>query len=481
MPQVQQLPNDAIRKLRSTVVINSVAQLLSEVLQNSLDAGATVIDITFDANADDLFVEVSDNGEGIRPEDLKMVGQRYHTSKCSNLDDLKKLETYGFRGEALSSASDVALVEIQSRHRDHVQSFASVVQDGRTIRYGPSLIPRKGPGTTVTARNIFSKFSVRLKRVNSDEIRDQVQRAVETIILVWPQLSLTLVDRGQQRRIITKRKTNSLSVVFQQLFGASIAQHLSQVDYKSGEYQVSGVISSRGHHTKLLQFIYVNNHALAVCDIHKRINQLFTDSDICRPADSEDINQTVGGSETRLGPSRERKTTLEKYGIFALCVTCPPSAYDILIDPSKSHVEFADWDAVLLAFEHAVTEFLDKIGLIPKPTESSTTFRFVESQAVTGTGQEEVDSRPRKRKLGTFLADRDRTLEPNYPELLGVRGNIDWRKDFAPRAKSLGALNETASVRTDELVTTPSGVSYLEMRSTQHRASVYVDKRTGFS
>ncbi|KAJ3341596.1 DNA mismatch repair protein [Gonapodya sp. JEL0774] len=415
---------------------------------------------------------------------------------------------------ALASASEVATVEIRSRHKDYVQTWAKVVKDGKILRYGPSLAPRTCSGTTITIRDLFSKLPVRLKSSNPGEIREQVQRAVETIILVWPQMSLTLTDRAQQRKLVLTRKANSMLSTFRQIFGSAISQvatpdrsllssivhfisshryqHLSHVDISKGHFRISGLVSSRGYPSKALQFIYVNAHALITCEVHKRINKVFAMSDLCRTNDTAEdpvLSMLTEQTVMKMRSSREKKTTFEKYGIYVLNISCPPSAYDLLLDPSKCMVEFADWDAILSLIELVVTDFLEKCGLLANSSKSTGNADIEATELISDETSTAFSARCgsliRKRK-GVDSSNESNLKYPRAdPESLGVRGDIDWRREFAATdASHVGCENAGRGETQEdpEVVFSSNGIKYLVKRDQIAGGSLYyVDARTGNS
>ncbi|CAG8787604.1 6930_t:CDS:2, partial [Acaulospora morrowiae] len=113
----------AIRKLRSSF-INSMAQCVIELVQNSLDAMATTIEVH--VNVARYYVQVIDNGTGIIPEDMDKIGQRHATSKCHTLKELSQIKTYGFRGEALANLSEISVLEIISKHSDYYDTYITM-------------------------------------------------------------------------------------------------------------------------------------------------------------------------------------------------------------------------------------------------------------------------------------------------------------------------------------------------------------------
>lgn len=158
------LPSRTTSLLRSTLVIPSLPSVLVELVQNSLDANSTSIDLSF--NLDTWSIKCSDNGHGLSLDDLRKVGgERYWTSKLTK-EGMSGVETFGFRGEALASMADVGILEILTRcsgsDRRGVEggeSFELVMRDEQRYE-GVARIKRNSIGTTVWIRDIFYKVSL---------------------------------------------------------------------------------------------------------------------------------------------------------------------------------------------------------------------------------------------------------------------------------------------------------------------------------
>lgn len=157
---VAPLPQHTRSILRSTVILASLVQLVSELIQNSLDANARNIEIAVDC--DEWSCLVQDNGDGIAKDDLEIIASgsssRYATSKTHGAE----LKTFGFRGEALASISDLSILEISSRTQKSRQSWSIILRGTQSLYSGPSIRwKREMQGTTVCVRDAF--YNVRCK------------------------------------------------------------------------------------------------------------------------------------------------------------------------------------------------------------------------------------------------------------------------------------------------------------------------------
>lgn len=197
---IARLQEGVVSRLRSSFTVGSVSQCLREVLQNSLDAFESAssssrttqpLHIEIRADLTSMVIQVSDNGPGIPPNELQSVGERYFTSKCRTLADLDTVTSFGFRGEALASIGEVALLEVHSRYGERpgfpspvfrvgelgficcclegsTQAYQKIIKGGKVLNYGPSTMPHHHQqiGTTVVIRDLFFNLPVRKKMVS---------------------------------------------------------------------------------------------------------------------------------------------------------------------------------------------------------------------------------------------------------------------------------------------------------------------------
>ncbi|CAG8487786.1 23819_t:CDS:10 [Dentiscutata erythropus] len=307
------LDNKTVQKLRAFHV-SSVAQCVVELVQNSLDAMATTIEIHVDLTK--YFIQVIDNGNGIPPTDMDKIGQRHATSKCHTLEDLAHIKTYGFRGEGLNSIG------------------------GLRLQLGPTRnSERAKPGTIAIIRDLFYTYPVRRKMQSVNTIANElenVKKAVEILALINPQVAFTLVDASIDRKIVNTRKASSTIPTistFRQLYGASLAQ------------------------------AYVNKRFIANNELYKLIDDLFNQSNFGKKFNEDSILKSKSEFP---GKSRKNVLTksLEKYPIFFIHITCSTTDYDISLDPAKNIIEFENWPKIMDLLSSLVTQFLSCHGFL---------------------------------------------------------------------------------------------------------------------
>lgn len=175
---IKRLPDDVVKKISAGEVVENPASCVRELVENSLDAGSTVIKVRLQGGGIDL-IEVSDNGSGIPKDEIKLAVERYTTSKISKFDDLRNLKTLGFRGEALYAISQVSFLTIRSNTTEKFEEgWECNFEAGKLNFEGPSPHPK---GTTVLVRDLFHNIPVRRKFLLSK--REEGKRVFNEIIM----------------------------------------------------------------------------------------------------------------------------------------------------------------------------------------------------------------------------------------------------------------------------------------------------------
>ena len=358
------LDSKVISHLRSGVAINSLTQCVEELVLNSVDAGASCISVCVDLSG--FRVHVVDNGSGISIADLKQVAQRYSTSKCHTLHDLRQLKCYGYRGEALASLVEISgMLEIVTRHRSSYKTLCSTFINGKFIGISERCISRTNIGTTITIHDLFRTLPVRRKVISEVLEFERIRQRLAAVALIHPEISLSLQNDDSKVKSLQTHRSHSLRSTFTQLFGSLKSKGLREVCHEVKKFRTEGFISVDAHHNKNLQFIYINSRLVLKTKIHKLVGNILTKSAIVKKfalcSNSESVRKNTTES-----PDKQS----DKYGIFALNITCSLDEYDITLEPAKTLVEFQDWDGLLKCVEECVQSFLLKENLVLKSSES---------------------------------------------------------------------------------------------------------------
>lgn len=352
-PTIKCLPVEVQGKLRSGVTIPSLQQCVEELILNSIDAEATCVGVRMDMEA--FKVQVLDNGTGMDADNLERLGNRYHTSKCSRVEDLDNLRWYGFRGEALASLVSLAtLVEISSRTKSSHKTHVKIFKDGKGMEVYEAENPRPSAGTTVVICNFFYNTPVRRKRLDPVLEGERIRHRVEAISLMHPSVSFTLKNDCTAAMLVQLSKAKSIYHRFVQIHGLSRAQNLGEINFTHEQFSVVGYIGREGHYNNCFQFLYVNERLLLKTRMHKLINVLLR-----KPSS---VSQKNDSPELSVG-SPKHKRSQDLHGVYVINIKCCYSEYDVCLEPAKTLIEFKDWEGVLTCVEEAVKTFLRRENL----------------------------------------------------------------------------------------------------------------------
>ncbi|XP_045874839.1 PMS1 protein homolog 1 isoform X2 [Meles meles] len=295
---MKQLPAATVRLLSSSQIITSVLSVVKELIENSLDAGATSIDVKLENYGFDK-IEVRDNGEGIKTIDAPVMAVKYYTSKINSHEDLENLTTYGFRGEALGSICCVAEVLITTRTASDNFSTQYVLDgSGHIISQKPSHL---GQGTTVTALRLFKNLPVRKQFYSTaKKCKDEIKKVQDLLIsygLLKPDLRIVFIHNK-----------------------IYLSGFLPKLDADHSLTSLS---------TPERSFIFINQRPIHQKDILKLIRHHYNLKCLKEP--------------TRL------------YPIFFLKIDVPTADVDVNLTPDKSQVLLQNKESVLIALENLMT------------------------------------------------------------------------------------------------------------------------------
>jgi DNA mismatch repair protein MutL len=318
MPRIRQLPASVITKIAAGEVIERPASVVKELLENSLDAGATRIDIDIAQGGAEL-IRVVDNGGGIHADDLALAFSNHATSKLTSADDLFAVQTLGFRGEALASIGGVARVTMQSRPADAAVG-AEVVCDGGTLT--PAKVWNGTPGTRIEVQHLFFNTPVRRKflRTAATEV-GHICEVVTRIALARPGLHLTLTHNG--KNVYEVGAAAGLLDRLRLFFGAEVSDRLYAVDARHGPAHLYGFIADpacdRG--TAKMQYLFLNSRWIRDRSLGHAVQEAYR-------------GLLMTG----------------RYAVAFLFLELPADHVDVNVHPTKAEVRFRDSGALFSFF-----------------------------------------------------------------------------------------------------------------------------------
>ena len=241
---IRQLAPDVAAKIAAGEVVERPASVVKELIENSIDAGATQIRVDL-MNGGLQLIRVADNGAGIPAGELQLALSRHATSKVASIDDLEHIRSLGFRGEALASIAAVAEVTLLSHHRGTSQGSQVSATNGHISEVTTAASPE---GTTLTVRNLFSAVPARLKFLKSRHTEvSHCHHLLEQYALAYPEIRFSVFSEGRQ--IFATPGDGQLSSALIEIYGLQIAEQMvpiSSLDGKDGDPErpvVSGYTS----------------------------------------------------------------------------------------------------------------------------------------------------------------------------------------------------------------------------------------------
>ncbi len=255
MPRIQELSRHVVNKIAAGEVIERPASVVKELLENSVDALATRIDVDIVEGGMEL-IRVVDDGEGIQPEDLPLAVASHATSKLREAEDLFRVQTLGFRGEALASIAEVSRFRIRSRQHDQPAGAEIEVAAGVP---GP-VRPSGGPaGTLIEVRDLFANVPVRRKFLKQSATEfGHISEQFTKIALAHPRLHLVL--RHNERAVYELPASEKLLDRITLFFGTDLASHLIWVESEFEQIRLWGYVGhpSQSKATRKGQFLFLN-------------------------------------------------------------------------------------------------------------------------------------------------------------------------------------------------------------------------------
>ncbi|KAL4027258.1 hypothetical protein IC575_015721 [Cucumis melo] len=345
MGTIKPLPKSVRNSVRAGVILYDVTKVVEELVYNSLDAGASKISIFIGIGTS--YVKVVDDGSGITRDGLVLLGERYVTSKFHDLIDMDlKGGTFGFRGEALASISDLSLVEIITRACGRANGYRKVLKGCKCLYLG--IDDMEDFGTTVIVRDLFYNQPVRRKHMQSSpkKVLHAVKKCVVRTALVHSKVSFKIVDSESESILLCTDPSPSPLSLLRSGFGSEVSRSLHELKIGGGDLKLSGYICSPfdNFSIKGVQYVYINRRFICKGQIHKLLNQLAGRFMSLDP-------------QTDLVFHRRKRSRSEANPAYVLNLECPVSFYDLTFESSKTFVQFKDWTPILTFIEEAIQQF----------------------------------------------------------------------------------------------------------------------------
>ncbi|MEX0769608.1 MAG: DNA mismatch repair endonuclease MutL [Balneolaceae bacterium] len=329
---IQAMPPELANKIAAGEVIQRPASVVKELLDNAIDAGADQVKVIIQ-NAGRTLIQVIDNGCGMGTEDLRPCFQQHATSKIHDIDDLYRIRTLGFRGEAMASIASVSQIEVKTKRQEDETGILYEIHGGEEQRFEPAATDN---GTSVAVRNLFYNVPARRQFLKTDatEFR-HILRAIQHAAIAHVSISFEVeADTDKIYKLPPQNLTQRIAEIFGKQYRKSLIPFREDTSY----VRIHGVLGdpkitrkSRGD-----QFLFVNNRPVQ----HRLLSHI-----ILKIYDS-----WTGENE---------------YPFFAIFLDLDPQQVDVNVHPSKLEVKFEDGQSVIQLTRSVVKKALNEYLRVP--------------------------------------------------------------------------------------------------------------------
>lgn len=405
MANIIKLDQKTANLIAAGEVIERAASVVKELVENAIDADATMININLvDSGLTEIIV--SDNGCGMTPVDAKMSIEPHATSKIKTGEDLFRIFTLGFRGEALPSIVSVSNFRIKTSE-DGKRGFMLSLKGGQLINEALIAFPK---GTEVSVKNLFFNTPARLQNLQSPSIElSHIVDYVNRIALARPDIAFKLTNND--RVLLQTYGNNKLDEVIYTIYGEEVTKNMLQIFQKNAYFEVSGLISkptvsrSNKNHINIL----VNNRVIRNYKI---------------------ISAVLEGYRERLVTGR--------FPIAVIKIEVDPSIIDVNVHPGKLEVRFSNEMELLEMICYAIKYALDNANLIvevekPDPKESKT-YSIYDSLGDDEDVEEdnkEVEESSKSKDLFSFEEDEEYEKQVKKDDLEEIDEEIDFEEKYS--------------------------------------------------
>jgi DNA mismatch repair protein MutL len=339
------LPDSVANQIAAGEVVQRPASAVKELLENSVDAGASIIKLIV-KDAGKTLLQVIDNGKGMSATDARLCFERHATSKIEKADDLFNLSTKGFRGEALASIAAIAQVELKTKQPTEDLATLIEIEGNEVKRQEFCSAPE---GTSIAVKNLFYNVPARRNFLKSDPVEFRhIIEEFQRVALPHPEIAFSLYHNGQE---IFHLQQGNLRQRIIAIFGNSYNERLVPVDEDTSIVKVGGFVGkpqfakkSRGE-----QYFFLNNRFIKSSYLHHAIQMAFAEL-----------------------------LTADSFASYFLLLEVDPKTIDVNIHPTKTEVKFEDERLVYSILRSAVKRALGKYNIAPTlDFDKETTFDFI--------------------------------------------------------------------------------------------------------
>lgn len=328
MNKIKILPPEVYTRIAAGEVIERPSNVVKELIENSIDAGSTEICVEIVSSGKRL-IRVTDNGSGMTKDDLLLSVKPHATSKIETFDDVYKLSTLGFRGEALSSIVNVSKTTIVTKTSVDSVGYKLIIHGGEVIGINETAANK---GTVVEVRDLFYNVPARLKFLKSDYTEKiHIIRTVEEYAIVFYNIGFKLYSDDEL--VFSVKPVKELQVRIKDIIKKDIADNLIKIEYRNSDVHITGFVSPIEYSqvNKSLQLFYVNN----------------------RPITSRVLSQTLYDACRDMLPTG-------RHPVGIIFINLPTDKIDVNVHPTKRIVKFKDEENIYNILKKLIRESLNK-------------------------------------------------------------------------------------------------------------------------
>lgn len=329
---IRLLPDSVANQIAAGEVIQRPSSVIKELVENAVDAGATIIKIIL-KDAGRTLIQIVDNGCGMSSTDARLAFERHSTSKIAKADDLFALSTMGFRGEALASICAVSRVELRTMRKEDSMGTCIVIEGSKVESQEPAALT---PGSNFMVKNLFFNIPARRKFLKSDQVEmGHILREFERMALVNPGIEFELVHNDV---MLHQLLPSSFKQRIVSLFGKSLDKQLVPVSTDTSLVGINGFVSRPENARKrgALQYFMVNGRNMRHPYFHKAVLSCYDE----------------------LIPSDEQPC-------YFINLSVDPASIDVNIHPTKSEIKFEEEQAIWKILAAAIKEGLGRFNAVP--------------------------------------------------------------------------------------------------------------------
>lgn len=333
MPDIiQLLPDNIANQIAAGEVIQRPASAVKELMENAVDAGATEINLMVN-DAGKALIQVIDNGKGMSETDARMAFERHATSKIRNIEDLFKIKTMGFRGEALASIAAVAQVELKSKRAEDETGVFIEIENSLVIKQEPIALQT---GTSIAMKNLFFNVPARRNflKSNAAELRHIVDEFIR-VAMSFPEIFFSFTSNGQQ---VFHLEKGSMKQRIVQILGNSYAAKLVPVQEQTDYMNIYGFVGKpeTAKKTRGDQYFFVNNRFIKSAYLNHAVMNAF--------------NEMIAK---------------DSFPMYTLFIDLDPAQLDINVHPTKQEIKFEDEKIVYAFVQSAIKHALAQFSISP--------------------------------------------------------------------------------------------------------------------